>query len=108
MILEPITLPLSTTQEGEIRITGSRIPLQFLISEYCNGATAEDIVMHYPSLKLADVHAALSYYLNHKAEMDKYVLEQEKLANNLREKVEQRFPQNGLRQRLLARLEKNP
>ena len=104
MTLEPIALPLSTTQEGEIRITGSRIPLQFLIYEYCNGATAEDIVMHYPNLKLADVHAALSYYLNNKAEVGKYILEQEKLANDLREKVEQRFPQAELRQRLLARL----
>ena len=106
MRLEPITLPLSTTQEGEIRITGSRIPLQFLVYEYCNGATAEDIVAHYPSLRLADVHATLSYYLSHKTEVDKYVLEQEKLANDLREKIEQRFPQNGLRQRLLTRLEK--
>ena len=107
MRLELITLPLSVMQEGEIRITGSRIPLQFLVYEYCNGATAEDIVVHYPSLRLADVHATLSYYLNHKAEVDKYVLEQEKLADDLREKIEQRFPQNGLRQRLLARLGKN-
>ena len=105
--MEPITLPLDTTPEGEIRITGSRVPLQFLIYEYRNGATAEDIVAHYPSLKLADVHAALSYYLNNKAEMDKYVLKQEKIANDLRQKIEQRFPQKELRQRLLSRLEKS-
>ena len=107
MITEPIAVPLDATPEGEIRITGSRVPIQFLIYEYCNGATAEDIVAQYPSLKLADVHAALSYYLNNKAEMDKYVLKQEKLANDLRQKIEQRFPQNGLRQRLLSRLEKS-
>ena len=105
--MEPIALPLDTTPKGEIRITGSRVPLQFLIYEYRNGATAEDIVAHYPNLKLADVHATLSYYLNNKAEMDKYVLRQEKIANDLRQKIEQRFPQNELRQRLLSRLEKS-
>jgi hypothetical protein len=29
------------------------------------GATAEEIVYRYPSLKLADLYAAIGFYLNH-------------------------------------------
>jgi uncharacterized protein (DUF433 family) len=99
---EPLPVPLVTTQEGEVRIIGTRIPLHYLIYDYRNGATAEDIVAAYPNLKLSEVHAVLGYYLAHKVELDAYVQEREKLAEGLRHKIEQRFPQQGLRERLLA------
>jgi uncharacterized protein (DUF433 family) len=35
------------------------------------GLTAEEIVAVYPQLSLAQVHAALAYYYEHKAEIDK-------------------------------------
>lgn len=35
------------------------------------GLTAEEIVAAYPQLSLSQVHAALSYYYEHKAEIDK-------------------------------------
>jgi uncharacterized protein (DUF433 family) len=100
---EPLAVPLTTTPEGEVRISGSRIPLHYLIYDYRNGATAEDIVATYPSLKLSEVHAVLGYYLEHKAELDSYVQEREKIADTLRQKIERRFPQQGVRERLLAR-----
>jgi len=35
------------------------------------GLTTEEIVAAYPQLSLSQVHAALSYYYGHKAEIDK-------------------------------------
>lgn len=107
LAFEPLPLPLTTDDSGEVRLSGSRIPLQYLVYDYRNGATAEDIVAAYPSLKLAEVHAVLSYYLAHKLEVDEYVTEREQLANEQRAKIEQRFPQKGIRERLLARLEQH-
>jgi len=34
------------------------------------GKSADEIIAAYPALSLPDVHAALAYYLDHKAEID--------------------------------------
>ena len=34
------------------------------------GMRPEEMIVQYPSLNLAQVHAALAYYYDHKAEMD--------------------------------------
>jgi uncharacterized protein (DUF433 family) len=103
LIFESLPVPLTTTPEGEVRVSGTRIPLHYLIHDYLNGANADDLVMRYPTLQLSDVHAILGYYLAHKAELDAYVQEREKLSGDLHKKIEQHFPQQGLRERLLAR-----
>lgn len=105
MVIEPLPVPL-TAEGGELRVTGTRVPLQYLTYEYRQGASAEEIAARYPSLTLAQVHALIAYYLEHRAEVDAYVLEREAEATTLREKIEARFPAAGLRERLLARLER--
>ena len=102
-MIEPLPVPL-VADAGEWRVIGTRVPLQYLVYAYRKGASAEEIAARYPSLSLAQVHALLAYYLEHRAEVDAYVLERESEATALREKIEARFPTNGLRERLLARL----
>ncbi|MBS3968143.1 MAG: DUF433 domain-containing protein [Truepera sp.] len=108
MVLEPIPLPLTIDEHGVVRVTGTRVPIDFIVYDYRNGATAEDIAEHYPTLKLSDVHAVLSYYLEHRQAVDAYVAEQERLANAKRHEVERAYPHQGLRERLLARLQNPP
>ena len=103
LTIEPILVPLTANEKGELRVSGTRIPLQYLIYEYRAGATAEDIVARYPSLKLSHVHALLSFYLTNQAEVDRYVGEREALAEEWEQKIKTRFPQQGLREKLLAR-----
>ena len=103
LTLEPIAIPLEANEKGELRVRGTRIPLQYLIYEYRAGATAEDIVARYPSLKLGDVHTLLSFYLGNQAEVNRYVQERELLAGEWEKRIKDRFPQKGLRERLLAR-----
>jgi uncharacterized protein (DUF433 family) len=104
--LDPIHVPLSTSDKGVVYMSGTRIPIDFVIYEYLSGATAEDIAQNYPSLRLSTIHAVLSYYLSHKTQVDAYIAEQEKIAESKYQEIAERSQQKDLRQRLLSRLGK--
>lgn len=103
MMLEAIPVPLTEDEHGVIRVTGTRVPLEYIVVDYRDGASAEDIQGAYPSLKLAQVHAIISYYLSNRDTTDAYVLKRERDADAMRDRVTASFPQHGLRERLLAR-----
>ena len=102
--LEPLTLPLQEDEHGVLRVTGSRVPVDLLIYAYRNGATAEEMVLDYPTLKLADIHAVLSFYLLNQADVDAYLETQEVLSEEAYQKVVNESPEAELRKRLRARL----
>jgi uncharacterized protein (DUF433 family) len=104
LVLDPLPIPLVEV-EGELRVEGTRIPLHYLVYEYRQGASAEEIATRYPSLTLAQVHTLLGYYLANRKTIDGYIQGLEVKAKELREEIETRFPPEGLRERLLARLE---
>lgn len=97
MVIEPLSVPL-VEQDGELRVTGTRVPLQYLVYAYRQGASAEEIAARYPSLTLAQVHVLLAYYLEHQEEINAYILERE--ADGLSSRIEARFPTEDLRARL--------
>ena len=53
--------------------------------------------------RLEDVYAVLSYYLRHSEEVDRYLQERAARAGQIRRENEERFPPDGVRERLLAR-----
>lgn len=53
---ETISMPLVVTEQGTIRIKGSRVNLDSIIHHFKLGATAEQIVQSFPSLSLCDVY----------------------------------------------------
>ena len=55
---------------GTARIDGTRIKVKQIAEDNNAGLTANDIVDAYPHLSLAQVHAALAFYFDHKAEVD--------------------------------------
>ena len=57
-------------QGGDACIAGTRVPVWVLAAMHKRGDTAEEILEAYPSLTAAQVHAALSYYYDHRAEID--------------------------------------
>ncbi len=57
----------------DIRIKGHRIGLDDLLELYLGGYTAEEIVAHFPTLRLVEIYAALTYYHQHRSEMDAYL-----------------------------------
>src|SRR5436190_19618527 len=48
-----------------------RIRVAQIVIDYLNhGWSADEICIHYPHLKLAEVHSAMAYYFDHQAEIE--------------------------------------
>ncbi len=90
--IAPLIVPLTRLPDGTLRVTGTRIPLDRVIESYKYGATPEAIVDSFDSLKLADVYALISYYLNHTEEVEAYLSAREKEAEEIRRRIEASQP----------------
>lgn len=101
--LLPVAPPLQTDVDGVIRVGGTRVTLDTVVSAYEDGETSEEIALQYDSLSLADIHAVISYYLRNSAEVAAYLQERRKFAATVRKANETQFPAQGIRERLLAR-----
>jgi uncharacterized protein (DUF433 family) len=67
-----------------------------------NGYTPEQIAeAHYHELTLGQIHAALSYYYDHKAEVDAQIAEEVRYAEESRAKAEQDPKYQAWKQKLL-------
>ena len=95
-------LPLRADEGGVVRIGNSRVSLDLLVEKYESGMTPEDMVRAYDMLLLADVHAAIAYYLRHREEVQTYLKRREAEAQALRTKIETEHPRVA-REELLAR-----
>jgi uncharacterized protein (DUF433 family) len=95
--------PLRMDADGAVRVGRTRVTLDTVIGDYEDGALPEEIVVHYDSLELADVHAVISFYLRHRSEVDAYLAARRQHAVAVRRESETRWPAAGLRERLLAR-----
>ena len=100
-------MPLRLTQDGTIRIANSRVSLDSVVHHYKLGASAEQIAQKFPALDLADVYAAITYYLSHEETIEEYLRQQEAEGDEVQRRIES-DPQYqkasaDLRARLLAR-----
>ena len=59
--------------DDEIRLRGTRVAIEAVLSEYLAGALPEEIALNYPPLTLEQIHAAITYYLGHCTVMDQYL-----------------------------------
>lgn len=95
--------PLRMDSDGVVRVGGTRVTLDTLVEAYEAGATAEELVQAYDSLQLADVHAAISHYLRHRAAVDEYLVQRRAQAAQVREDNQKLTDQKDVRRRLLSR-----
>ncbi len=96
-------IPLSTDNDGVIRVGNTRVTLDTIVAAFKEGATAEEIAYQYPTVSLADIYSVISYYLHQKGNVDAYLKRREKFAEEVRRQNEARFDATGIRERLLAR-----
>ena len=92
-------IPLQTDDDGVVRVGGTRVTLDTVVTAFRNGATAEQIVQQYPSLVLADVYQVLGYYLKHSIELESYLSRSEAKSKAVRRDNESRFDPHGVRDR---------
>ena len=99
---EPV--PLVLEPDGTIRVRGTRVTLESIFIAFDAGASPEEITQSFSTLQLADVYATMTYCLRHRGDVDAYLAQRQKVADEIRDGLRARFDQTGLRERLLARL----
>jgi uncharacterized protein (DUF433 family) len=95
--------PLHLTEDGTIRIKGSRVMLDSIVHHFKLGATAEQIQDSFPSLSLREIYGAITYYLEHEGTVEEYLRQQTEEAQETRRFVESRTDTTALRARISAR-----
>ena len=104
LMIDSQPVPLAANEHGVFRIAGTRVSLDSVITAFDLGATPEQIVHKFPTLKLDDVYAVIAYYLRHQDEVQAYLTEQRQEAEALRQELDATFPApKNLRQRLVKR-----
>jgi uncharacterized protein (DUF433 family) len=83
-----MTVPLTTTEFGAIRVGRSRVSLDTVVHHYKQGATAECIAESFPSLDLADIYVVIAYYLANRESVEEYLRQQEAEADALQQQIE--------------------
>jgi uncharacterized protein (DUF433 family) len=99
--LEPV--PLAGDEDGVVRVAGTRVTLDSVVSAFEQGATAEEIAQQYPSLRLADVYAVIGFYLRQRPSVEVYLRDRQRQAASARAQNQARLNSGGIRERLLAR-----
>jgi uncharacterized protein (DUF433 family) len=101
-------LPLEADEDGVVRVGGTRVTLETIVTAFIEGATAEELVQQYPSLALADVYQVIGYYLHRPQEVMDHIEQRGTRAEAVRAQNEFRFDPQGVRDRLVARSSHRP
>jgi len=104
--IDPEPVPLVRDQAGRLMVPGTRISLDILVAAFKRGESPEAIHDNYETVPLADVYAIFSYSLRHRAEVEEYLAHQEREGTEIQARIEAIYPPDGLRAKLLARLDK--
>lgn len=96
--------PLYETEQGAVRVRGTRVSLDTVIHAHNGGAAPEEIVRSYTTLTVRDVYAVITYYLDRRDAVDAYIARREDEANKARQQFEALYPlSQSLQEKLAAR-----
>ncbi len=104
-LIEPEPVPLTRDAAGRLIVIGTRIPLDTLVAAFERGDSPEAIHESYPTVSLGDVYAIFTYCVRHRTDVNAYLAERAEKRAGTRAEVETRLPSEGLRAKLLARLD---
>ena len=62
---------------GGYYLAGTRVSLDSVVYSFNEGQSPEAIQQDFPLLKRAQIYGAIAFYLDHQAEIDKYLRETE-------------------------------
>lgn len=101
--------PLRVDDAGTVRVGGTRVTLETVIKRFHQGDSPEILAQNFTPLPLADIYAVIGYYMRHQAEVDAYLVRQDREAEAFRQQHAEFFPDAAaVRQRLQARLGQEP
>lgn len=79
-------------RNGEYYVRDTRVTVHSIVASWRRGTSPEHIVEQFPSTTLADVFGVVSYYLDHRQEMDAHFAETAALYERERETDRARDP----------------
>lgn len=74
------------------RVSGSRVSLDSLVYDYLSGLSPESIADNFDTLSLEQVYGAITYYLSHKDEVDRHLMQNRVKFDALRQKARESHP----------------
>ena len=60
---------------GRPVVRGTRLPISTIVQRYHQGRSVEEILADFPQLGPAEVHDALSYFYDHRSEIEQELVE---------------------------------
>lgn len=86
--LEPVSVPLHLDTSGAFRISDTRVLLELVVRAFRAGATPEEIVQAYDTLKLRDVYSVVAWCLNNESAVTDYMADRESQALAVQKELE--------------------
>lgn len=99
---------IEINEQGVAKLIGTRSKVRQVVMDMQNGMTPEQIHDAYPHLSMAQIHAALAYYYDHKDEIDADIEEGHRYVEEMRAKNPNRFTREELVARWKARFPNRP
>jgi uncharacterized protein (DUF433 family) len=84
---------------NDVRIKGTRVGIEQLLSAYLAGNLPEEIAVEFPSVTLEQIHGVIAWYLRNRNEADAYLAEWLSEARRVRHAQTER-PQAAVIERL--------
>ena len=64
---------LEVHSANDVRIKGTRVGIEHLLTAYLAGSLPEEICLEFPTISLEQVHGVIAWYLGNQAEADAYL-----------------------------------
>lgn len=103
LVIDANPVPLQVDPDGTIRVVGTRLTLDTIVTAYRGGATPEEIVERFPGISLPDAYAVIAYYLRYRREVEAYLDVRREAAEAIRQEIEAGTSPETFRDQLLAR-----
>ncbi len=87
MTIRSLDVPLRTDDGGTVRVGGTRVRLDTVVRCYDEGDSPEIIRHAFPTLTLPDIYATIAYVLQHRDEVDAYLVWQEERAAKIQAEI---------------------
>ena len=91
--IQPQTAPIVIDKDGAARVGGTRVLLDVIVEAFLDGDSPEQIHGSYDAITLADVYGVITYYLNHREEVDDYMRHVEEESERIRRRMEAEHPE---------------
>ena len=91
-------IPLEADENGVLRVSGTRVPLDAVVDLFDEGASPEGIMEQFDALRLDDVYAVITYYLRHHDDVQAHLAEEDRKSEETRKRFAQ-YSNNALRER---------